>query len=80
MIQAHIGRHPADPWSKGTLNVKTVKAGMGANKSLLTHVLGISVFVQDAVTNIEDAGLMAEDELTKRRNIPATGVQNQVAV
>jgi hypothetical protein len=60
--------------------IKGVKPLPGTEESFLGHVFGFGALMQDTVTNVEHARLVAYDKFAKRLGIAATGALDQVAV
>jgi hypothetical protein len=66
--------------SEEALVVKHVETLACPEECLLCHIFRFDTLVQDAITDIEHAGLITYDELAKRIGVTATGALDQVAV
>lgn len=80
IIEAHICRDPSYPRTELTLFIKCAKPLIRTDECFLRHVFGVGAFMQDTITDIEHASLIACDKLTECRRVTATGVLDQVAV
>src|SRR5690349_8265815 len=80
MIEAYICSHPPDPRTEEALVIEGLQPVPCPQECLLGHVFRFAALMQDAVTDIEHAGLVAHDKLTKRLGVTATGALDQVAV
>ena len=80
VVQAQVGGDTADPRAEFTFEVEGVQTVEGADEGLLGEVFGIGAVVQNAVADVEDARLVAGDEVAVSFSVAATGTQDQVAV
>lgn len=80
VVQAQVGGDSADPRAEFAFEVEGVQTVEGADEGLLGEVFGIGAVVQNAVADVEDAGLVAGDEVAVGFSVAATGSQDQVAV
>jgi hypothetical protein len=65
MIQTQVGCHPPNPRAEPALDVKSVDAVAGADENFLREVFRFSALVQNAVTDVEYARLVARDKFAK---------------
>jgi hypothetical protein len=80
MVETHVCSHTSDPWTEGALLIKGVEPLMRTYERLLCQILSFSTLMQDAITDIENARLVAHDQLAKGLSIAATGTLDQLAV
>ena len=80
VVQAQVGSDAADPRAEFAFEVEGVQTVEGTDEGLLGEVFGIGAVVQNAVADIEDAGLVACHEVAVGFSVAATGSQDQVAV
>lgn len=80
VIQTQVGGDATDPRAEFAFEVEGVQTVEGADEGLLSEVFGIGAVVQNAVADVEDARLVAGDEVAVGFSVAATGSQDQVAV
>ncbi len=80
VIQAQVGGDAADPRAEFAFEVEGVQTVEGADEGLLGEVFGIGAVVQNAIADVEHAGLVAGDKVAIGFSVAATGSQDQVAV
>ena len=80
MIEAQVRGDAPHPRTELAFEIELTEAIIRAYERLLRQVFGFAALVQDAITDVEHARLVARDEFAERAAVTATGADNQVAV
>jgi hypothetical protein len=80
MIETDIRRNALDPGTKGIVFIKAIEPLMGTEEGFLRHVFRFGALVQDGLTDVKNAHLVACHKFAKRLGLAATGALDQVVV
>ena len=77
MVEAHVCRHSPDPGPERPILIEGPQPLVASDEGVLGQVFGFPALAKQAVTHIEDRGLVPSDKLPVGFDVPVPGLEDE---